>query len=269
MNGLGRLAAAGLLATVATQAEAKTPAMDNAGATVPLVAERCRIDVSYPKLETLAAGFNWELSSALQVTNEEMLGLQRTTALEFAKTVAELDFAGIEREITKVGKEVVLEDEQSIAESFERLKRLKAEIAEISKVMDPHSVRNGAELYDTVGFVASEEDVISRDVPEIFTKYGKKGINCPPEVEAYVVKHGAFPSAGDVDTTLMTGADTQAETLLPEAVDLSAANGSNELKTQKALFLAELSSVRRNFAIEQFRAERLLKDIRTRYSSSK
>ncbi len=270
MNGLGRLAAAGLLATVATGADAKPSEQKDAGATVPLVAERCRIEVSYPKLQKLTTDFNRELSAALQVTKAETQGLERTLALEFAKTVAGLDFAGLEREIKKVEREVVLEDEQSIVESFEKLKRLKAQIAEMSNVLDPHSEISGAGLYDTVGFVTTEADVISRDVPDTFAKYGKKGIDCPPEVESYVVKHGAFPGAGDVATTLISGADTQAETLLPEAVDLSAAaNASSELRTLKALFTAELSALRIAFERERFRANRLQQDIQTKYSSSK
>lgn len=264
MNRLGKLAAAALLTPVTSQAEAK-----DAGATAPVIAERCTVQMSSPRLTKLATDFNSELSHALESTPQEINELERDAALEFAKTAEKLDFKGIRLAMAQLDKKVVLEDEDSIRDASTKLADLSAKINTMTQVLDLHSQRSLAGNYDPMGFIFTDQDVIARDVPEVFATFEKKGLACPSNVQSYVVQHGEFPGAGDLITTLVKSEDVEPEkSLLPEAPNLGPDLNASKLKTPKALFLESKDSVLRNLDRQESRAQKLVKYIREKYSKS-
>lgn len=269
MSRFGRLAATAALLT-ATQAEAKDTNVPDAGATAPLIAERCNVNISSPKLTSLADRFNAELTSAIIVTTDDKEEYERQSKLDFAKTLKKFDFTNLKRQIDRLQRQVEnLEDERAVKDATEKLTDIKGRIKEISKQMDTHSVLNSAGTYDSVAvyFTPNDDDVIKKDVAKVFAKYEKKGVECPSEVQNYIVKFKEFPDASDLSSALVVNADTESQNDHSATVpDLSSGAEKSEFKTPKAQFQGEIDKVNRMLSVQESRAERLREDIMSKYS---
>ncbi len=246
------------------------PAMaKDAGMTAPLLAEHCKVEISAGQLSEESAKFSAGVNSALDVSQDEIKADEKKIALEYLKKVQSLSYAKMKANFAKLQKNTNLENGDSINFASKELETLAAELEKADALLNEHSVLNVVGAYDLADFTPTANEVKRKELNKLFEDERKKGIDCGPDVEAYLLQNGKFPGVGLLAKRLLENIDgPELPQILTEAEAFGRDTETNDLETEKAKFVSDSEKLRRKLLVSEMRAIRIEQLIRTDYPNN-